>query len=339
MATAVRVGILGGGNWTRTVHLPNLARIPAVEVVAVSTSDPERRERLRAAWRQPVSVCETPEEVLARDDLDAVIVCTPNDTHETLSIATLRSGRHVLCEKPAALTTAGVDRIARAVAETGRVFQVDLELGYSDVVTAMRRAIAAGHIGEPRLLSCLLLRDWGAFRGWRGDPVRSGGMFLELGIHYLDLFNLLAGGQPVLVTAAGGHASGADLPDYLSATVTYDNGAVGQLGLTVLAAARNEIQLQVIGTEARLDGEIISGRLELWRRRTSAPENLSPSRASDYRFDGFPGSQEALAGWVECIVQGVSPPAGPAAARAATAVSAAAEVALRYGRAERVDPV
>jgi predicted dehydrogenase len=333
--TPLRIGIVGGGNWTRTVHLPNLQRVEGVVVTAISTRDAERRERAQTAYDRPIRFCDTADELIAAGDTDAVLVCTPNHTHESLSIAVLTAGKHLLCEKPAALTVEGVDRIGALCGDS--VFQVDLELGYSDVVSAVRGLVHSGVIGRPRLLSCLLMRNWGAFRGWRGDPRQSGGMVLELGIHYLDLFNVVVGEVPSRVHAAGGHAAGAALPDYLGCQVCYPSGAIAQLGLTVLASARNEIRLHVVGDEARLDAEIIGGTLELWRRGASAPEDCSPLRPPDYRFDGFPGSLEALQGWVECIRTGAPPLAGLAAARAATAVSAAAEASLRSGNPEAVE--
>lgn len=326
----IRIGILGAGNWTRTVHLPNLRRVPGARVTAVTTNDPERRRRAREAWGGPLCFYEESEDLL-RDELDAVIICTPNHTHEPLAIAALEAGKHVLCEKPVALSVEGVDRIAAAQAASGTVFQAGLELRYSDVITRMQEVIRSGAIGAPKLLSCFLMRDWGGFGGWRADPAVSGGMVLELGIHYLDLFNALAGGEPRRVYATGGHALEARLPDYLTCAVDYDNGARASLQLTVIAAARNEIRLHVIGEKARLEGEIISGQLSLWRRREPEPEDVSPLRAPDYGFDGFPGSLEALEHWLHCLRTGAAPLAGLAAARAATAVSAGAEESLLTG--------
>jgi myo-inositol 2-dehydrogenase / D-chiro-inositol 1-dehydrogenase len=327
----IRIGILGAGNWARSVHLPNLRVIPGVVVAAVTSNDPERRRKAREAWGGSLCFYEEPADLLA-DDLHAVIVCTPNHTHEELSIAALQARKHVLCEKPVAFSIAGVERIAAARAHAGTMFQAGLELRYSDVIRRMLALIGAGEIGTPKMLGCLLLRDWGAFGGWRGDPALSGGMVLELGIHYLDLFNVLAGGRPARVHATGGHALGAALPDYFWCSVDYDNGARAGLGLTVLAAARNEILLHVVGTEARLEGEIISGRVSLWQRRRPEPEDRSPERPPDYRFDGFPGSLEALEHWIHCIRTGEAPFAGIAAARDATAVSAAAEASLQSGQ-------
>jgi predicted dehydrogenase len=329
--STVNIGILGAGNWTRTVHLPNLRQLPGARVVAVSSRSLERRAQAREAWGGPLCFYEEPLDLLDDPEVQAVIICTPNHTHEELSVAAVERGKHVLCEKPAALTAEGVDRIGAALGEAKTVFQADLELRYSDVIRRMEELIQAGQIGAPKIASCLLMRDWGGFRGWRGDPALSGGMFLELGIHYLDLFNALAGGAPTRVYATGGHALGGAQPDYMACMVGYDNEARASLGLTVLAAARNEITLHVIGTEARLEGEILSGRLHLWRRRHREPEDFSPPRTADYRFHGFPGSLEAVEGWLHCVRTGEAPRAGLAVARAATAVSAAAEESLQSG--------
>lgn len=327
----IRIGVLGAGHWARTVHLPNLRRLPGVKVISVSSNDLERRAKAKEAWGGPLCFYEEPLDLMEDPEIDAVLVCTPNHTHAELAVAALDHGKHVYCEKPVALSGEGIRRIEAALAHSGTVFQAGLELRYSDVVRRMGEAIAAGRIGAPKLLSCLLMRDWGGPRGWRSDPALSGGMLLELGIHYLDLFNALSGGRPRQVYATGGTALGGSLPDYLTCGVTYDNGARAQLGLTVIAAARNEIRLHVVGPEARLEGEIIGGEVLLWRRGQAEPEDLSPPRPADYRFDGFPGSLEALEAWVRCIRTGERPLADLRVAEAATAVSAAGEFSLQSG--------
>lgn len=327
----VRIGILGAGNWTRTVHLPNLGRIAGAQVVAVTSNSLERREKAREAWGGPLCFYEQPEDLLA-DEVDAVLICTPNHTHEALALTALEARKHVYCEKPVAFTAAGVNRIAAARERAGTVFAAGLELRSSDVVVRMEELTRTGKIGSPKMVACLLMRDWGAFRGWRGDPQLSGGMVLELGIHYLDLFNALAGGRPARVFATGGHALSAALPDYLACLVEYDNGVRANLGLTVIAAARDEIRLHMIGSEGRLEGEIISGRVEFWPRRQREPEDVSPTRPADYTFCGFPGSLEALQDWLSCLRSGAAPRADWQAARSATLVSAAAEESLLSGR-------
>ena len=330
-ARPIGLGILGCGNWTRTVHLPNLALLPEFEVRALYSRTRPTLDRARGILDGQARGCQDVSTVLADESVEAVIVCTPNHTHEELALACLRAGKHVLCEKPASFTSAGMARLARAHQEAGTVFQVDLELRYSDVIQQMLRLIRAGQIGRPKLIQCLLMRDWGSFRSWRGDPALSGGMALELACHYLDLFNALADAPPTRVYCTGGHAMGAPMPDYLSCVVEYENEVRADLSLTVIAAARNEIRLHVIGSEGRLEGEIIGGSVSVWRRHTREPEDYSPKRAEDYAFHGFPGALEGLAHFGRCIREGAEPVGDMEVARRATLVSAAAEQSMQTG--------
>jgi len=330
-AAPIRLGILGAGNWTRGVHLPNLATLPEIDVVALFSRSAETLARTRAAAPPDIRAYHEVAALLDDAGVEAVLIATPNHTHEELTLAALRAGKHVLCEKPASFTLAGIERIAAAHRDAGTLFQIDLELRYSDVIQQLLRLIRAGQIGRPKLIQCTLLRDWGAPRGWRGDPALAGGMALELGCHYLDLFNALAEGEPTRVFCSGGHASGAAVPDYLACVVEYDNEVVANLALSVIAPARNEIRLHVIGSEGRLEGEIIAGTVEVWRRRASEGEDYSPPRPAEYAFRGFPGSREALAHFARCIREGTAPIADLRVARLATAVSAAAEASLGGG--------
>lgn len=326
----IRIGILGGGRWTQSVHLPNLRRVPGARVVAVSSNSLERRQACRSAWGSGLCFYEEPEDLL-EDELDAVLICTPNHTHEALSLRALERGRHVLCEKPAAFTAEGVDRIAAARNRAGTVFQVDLELRYSAAVQRMERLIRSGEVGAVTMLHCFLLRNWAGTRGWRSEPERSGGIFLELGIHYLDLFNLLADSTPHRVFSVGQSPASGHLPESVCCSLEYASGAVASLGVTLLGQARKEIALHVVGTEARLEAELLAGRVLLWRRGAPEPEDHSPAQPPEDSFSGFPGSLEAVADWIECIRSGAAPRADVAVARAATEISAAAERSLAGG--------
>src|SRR4051794_27309514 len=106
----VQIGILGAGNWARTVHLPNLRRVPGARVVAVSSNNLERRQKAKEAWGGPLCFYEEPEDLIEDPEVQAVLVCTPNHTHEVLAVRARTGGKHVYCEKPAAFTASGVDR-------------------------------------------------------------------------------------------------------------------------------------------------------------------------------------------------------------------------------------
>jgi len=153
----------------------------------------------------------------------------------------------------------------------------------------------------------------------------------------LDLFNFFADAPPTRAYCTGGHALGAEQPDYLACAVDYQNGVRALLGLTVIAAARNEIRLEVIGSEGRIEAEIIGGSIALWRRQSAEPEEYSPPRPADYRFHGFPGALEALQDFARCAREGREPLVGMDAAEAATAVCTAGEASLGAGAAIAVE--
>lgn len=336
--TPLAIGIVGGGNWARTVHLPNLRRVPGARVVSVSSNNLEHRAKAREAWGGPLCFYEDPLDLLEDPEIRAVVISTPNYTHEALSVAALDGGKHVYCEKPIAFTPEGAERIRRAQEAVGTVFQSGLELRYCDVVRRMVDEVGAGRVGEPRLVSCLLLRDWGGFRGWRGHADQSGGMLLELGIHYLDLFDALIGRPPTRVFASGSASVGRSLPDTLTCAVEYTGGGRGHLGISLMAAARKEVRIQLVGTEARLEGEILSGELLLWRRGATEPEEISPVRAPAFRCHGYPGSLEAIRDWVHCVRTGGRPLADLAVGALATSVAAAGEKSLETGEPVSLAP-
>src|SRR5215218_7853638 len=111
----VRVGVLGAGRWANVAHLPGWTRDPRCEVVALCDVDRKLAEETAPKFGNPEVVGDY-REVVARDDLDVIDVCTPSHTHFELSMAALDAGKHVLCEKPVAfdfrdtLRAAGIAR-------------------------------------------------------------------------------------------------------------------------------------------------------------------------------------------------------------------------------------
>src|SRR5215216_5256608 len=114
----VRVGVLGAGRWAERAHLPGWARDPRAEIVAVCDVD---RRLAEAAGKQfgAAVVSDDYVEIVNRDDLDVIDVCTPSHTHFELSLAALEAGKHVLCEKPVAFDFRETLRAAAFAAERG----------------------------------------------------------------------------------------------------------------------------------------------------------------------------------------------------------------------------
>jgi len=311
--TPIRIGIVGLGWWACDVHIPNLLQVPAAEIAALCSRDPKNIERglARLGGRPRPLVFSTYEELLACEGVDAVVLCTPNVTHGPLALQAVRAGKHVLVEKPLATDPAECPPIVAEAARRGLVVQVGVELRYSDVAQAMRRLIAEGAIGEPAILRTNVWREWGQPTGWRADLRNSGGLFHELGIHYMDLLDFLAGRPPRWVAAAGGSRLGGRDVDYAFTTIGYEGGALGAFGMCLFAAGGGkDITVEAVGPEGRVVGEVLGGRVELWPRE-GEPQDRSPKRPQGKVF-GFPGSLESVEAFVECVRTGARPSADAA---------------------------
>jgi predicted dehydrogenase len=144
----VHVGVLGAGAWARGAHLPGYRRDPRCRVVAVCDVDIERAREAAREFGAPTAVADA-RELLARDDIDLIDVCTPSHTHFELASAALEAGKHVLCEKPVAYDFRDTER-ARDLARRKQLkTKVGLTFRYSPAMRYLRELVADGFIGTP----------------------------------------------------------------------------------------------------------------------------------------------------------------------------------------------
>lgn len=332
----VRFGLIGMGEWARTVHIPNLIQIEGAHITALCSRSPENLKAGEGAartgnGRNAPRLYSDLTELLNDPAVDAVIVCTPNGTHEAITVEALQAGKHVLCEKPLSFTLDGCRRVHEAVGEARRAFQIGLETRYSDVVQKLSTLLASGVIGVPRMAQCTIWRDWGAPQGWRSGHDSSGGIHLELSIHYLDLLDSLLGGGAGSLFCSGGKALGTEITDHFWTTLQYESGARASIGICIFAPAENLIPIEIVGDKGRIHADIITGKIEVWPR-SGVVADESPPRPADYRFDGFPGSLESLKSFVHCVGSGATPLADIHAATRATRLALAAGVSEETGQ-------
>ncbi|MCW3816366.1 Gfo/Idh/MocA family oxidoreductase [Micromonospora sp. DR5-3] len=290
----LRLGVVGAGGFA-TFLTGALRDLPEVTVTVVADPDTDRAARLSGIlaarpvpdWRALVTA----------DDVDVVVVATPPAGHAETTLAALRAGRHVFCEKPLAITADEAVAIRDAVAATGRVLVVDHVLRYNPVLRALARlrdrrfAVPPGSdplLGPVRRLAFendASDEDLGP-EHWFWDERVSGGIFVEHGVHFFDAADALVGATPESVQGILGHRTGADLVDLAVATTRYPDGAVATFAHGFSHAHRCERQLMRIdfGTaEARVTGWIpVHATLDLWTDDAGAAlvEHL-PARAAD----------------------------------------------------------
>ena len=190
----IRVGIVGSGAISQIVHLPILSERKDVDVVAMSDADAHKAETLSRRLSVPL-VMDT-DDLIAFDELDAVVLCTPNNLHEELAIAALEAGKHVLVERPIAVTSAGAARVLDVAERTGRVLMVGLPHRYRPEVIALRSFVAGGELGDLYAVrGSWLVRPVPSSRSpWRSDrAIAGGGALIDLGIPGLDLCMWIVG--------------------------------------------------------------------------------------------------------------------------------------------------
>ncbi|NLW49890.1 MAG: Gfo/Idh/MocA family oxidoreductase [Candidatus Brocadiaceae bacterium] len=215
--------------------------------------------------------CASQDELLARDDVEAVIISTPHFLHEPIAIAALRAGKHVLVEKPIACTVEQGQRMVDCAAETGGLLGVCFVRRYIPGTEAVRRFVAAGHIGS--VMGWVLVEmsykketywtggySQRAQTDWRLRRRTAGGGFLIMNtIHTLDHFRYVSGQEVVDVQALAGtynSPEGVEVEDLFGAAVKLSGGGIGTIagGSAVPGGVRGNAQ-RLIGTKGQINFE------------------------------------------------------------------------------------
>lgn len=187
----VRVGIVGCGFMGR-MHANAYASLPDVAVAAVA--DPVGERAQKVGELTGAEILPDGHALIGRSDIDAVSVCTPTDNHAQLSIAALRSGKHVLCEKPIALTRAEAQRMIDTAQESKAELMVGMVLRFWPEYVAVKEAVDSGRYGMVRFLVCTRVSSTPTgVDGWFRNPARSGGAIVDMHIHDADFIRYLLG--------------------------------------------------------------------------------------------------------------------------------------------------
>jgi len=227
MSAPVRVAVVGAGAIAQVAHLPVLRKLPGVEVAAISDNDVSKAQALAARF-EVKDTFDDIEEVLRYSHADVVAICTPNHLHEIHAVAALAAGCHVLCERPLALTVAGVERVLRASEKYGKRVMVGMNHRFRSDVQAVRGFLAGGDLGALQAIRS----GWYTFQpsrqqlGWRLRRAEAGGgAFLDLGLQLLDLGLWLAGWPAPKRVAAHMMRQAKDaVEDMATALVVCENG-------------------------------------------------------------------------------------------------------------------
>ncbi len=190
----VRFGIIGVGGVARLAYLPRLGKHPKATIVAVADVSQDAVDRAMADYQIQFGYTDYLE-MLDKENLDAVAVCTPNKFHAPVTIAALQKGLHVLCEKPMALNATEGREMAEAARQSGKTLAIAYRYRHKPTSQAAKQVIDSGELGEIYAVRVQGLRrrgipSWGVFTN---KELQGGGALVDFGVHLLDLALWLIG--------------------------------------------------------------------------------------------------------------------------------------------------
>jgi predicted dehydrogenase len=187
MSDKIRIAMLGAGLMART-HLEAVRRLgDRAELVAIADVNPTACRAAAEEFAIPRQYADALQAV-REAEADAVIVCIPNDLHAPVTLAALESGKHVLVEKPMALSLADAQAMVAAAERGGRVLMCGLSLRFSPTIRQVKALVASGAVGTPRrVVHRRMSRGMGRDEGsWFGSQAASGGILPGIGSHSID---------------------------------------------------------------------------------------------------------------------------------------------------------
>lgn len=219
MRSTLRVGVVGYGFATATFHAPLIASVPGLELIAMSSSDPAK---VRAAWPQ-VEVCDSPEALFARPDIELVVIPTPNETHYPLALKALAAGKHVVVDKPFTLDATEARTLIQCAEAAGRLLSVFHNRRWDADFLTVKQVLAAGALGRLTHFESHFDRYRPLVRPrWRESGAPGSGLWYDLGSHLLDQTLQLFGTPQTIALDLAGLREGAAADDWFHAVLRYE---------------------------------------------------------------------------------------------------------------------
>jgi len=325
------IGLIGAGRMGSTLAHHLAYSVNAANLIAVA--DPyEENARKTAAKCNVADVYTEYHALLARDDIDAVVIVTPTNTHVNVIKAAARAGKHIFTEKPLALTLAKCDEAIAAVEAAGVKMMVGFMRRFDAAYLAAKQKIDAGEIGSPVMIKCVGRDPWHTGLEYARRE-NSGGLIADMAIHDFDLARWLMGSEVVRTSSEGECLVFPELKevgdiDNAVVNLKFANGAIGNVDVSRNAIYGYDIRTEVIGSE----GSVFIGGLQQTMTWTLKKNQISHDTIPGFMARFADAYASEIRAFVDCIVEDRPAPITGADARAATAIAIAATRSLDEAR-------
>jgi UDP-N-acetyl-2-amino-2-deoxyglucuronate dehydrogenase len=270
-ASRVRVALVGCGRISRN-HLEAIAKVAELQLVSVADLQLERAQAVGSTYGVPAF--SSLEEMLAAVPSDLVAICTPSGLHPQHGIVAARAGRHVLTEKPMAISLAGADDLVAACDAAGVQLFVVKQNRLNPAIQLLKRAVDKGRFGRIYMANVTVRwtrpQEYYDAETWRGTWEFDGGAIMNQASHYVDLMQWLVGPVESVMAKTATQARRIEAEDSGVAVVKFRSGALGVIEVNVLTYPRNlEGSITILGEKGSVKiGGTAVNRVDHWSFET-----------------------------------------------------------------------
>jgi len=294
-------------------HGKAIADLPGAKLVAAADIVMERAEAFTQRFGgEPYR---SYQEMIQRPDIDAVCICTPSGMHAEMGIAAARAGKHVLVEKPMALSLRDADALIDACRANNVLLGVVHQNRFNPAIVRLRTALAAGRFGQLNMGSAVIRwhrdQNYYAQAPWRGTWAQDGGCLMNQSIHNIDLLQWMMGPVESLYAYTGTRMRQIEAEDNAAAVLRFRNGAMGLIESSVTVYPKNlEETLNIFGaTGTAVIGGVAVNRVEAWRFAdgTDTEEQVLAEQQADPDSVYGSGHRPLIADFIEAVQTGREP--------------------------------
>lgn len=263
----VRVALLGCGRISKN-HLDAIAKVGELQLVSVADSDKQRAERI--GLERGVPAFGSLEEMLAAVPSDLVTICTPSGLHPRHGIIAAKAGRHVLTEKPMAISLTAADELVQACDAAGALLFVVKQNRLNPSIQLLKAAVDKGRFGRIYMANTTVRwtrpQEYYDQESWRGTWEFDGGAMMNQASHYVDLMQWLVGPVESVMAKTATQARRIEAEDSGVAVLKFRSGALGVIEVNVLTYPRNlEGSITILGEKGSVKiGGTAVNRVEHW---------------------------------------------------------------------------
>src|SRR5215831_9129529 len=251
MAELLRIGMIGAGSAAARIHAPGFALCPGVEISAVYDPDSEAAMRLGAR-----RVYESAEDLLADEDVDAVVIATPNHLHKEVALKAAAAKKHILCEKPLALNARDGREMAAAAESAGIVHMTAFTYRFTPALQYLKHLVDSGALGRLRTVRAAYQMAMAShLHGWRSLRSLAGsGVLADVGSHLIHAALFVAGDIASLTATKRRFRTDpdSDVEDWIAFLAEFSSGASGTFEISRVCPGRGagmseEILIELYG--------------------------------------------------------------------------------------------